>query len=608
MSSTQSDLYDIIFAGGGTAGCVAAGRLAEADPSLKILILEAGSHTREVEAHIQPARYVSNFREHGEKFTYHVGKPSKSLNGRGPVVCSGRVLGGGSSINAMVYTRAAASDYDDWEKNYGNKGWASKDLIPLVNKAETYQPQVNDPSVHGKSGPIKVSIAASQVTIAEQFLAVSKVYDKERGQTDDFNDFHNINLYARWPRYIDGESGRRSDIPHHYIYTQDHNENLTILDRQRVIRVIFEGTKAVGVEYVGDKIAKAKGVQESSVALASYLVILSAGAFGSPAILERSGIGASELLKKSDIKHIVDLPGVGEHYMDHNLMFTPFCGADDVDSMDDIFYGKQDDVAAHAAQWHDGGKGLMSHNGTDAGIKLRPNAEELEELGPVFETRWKTYFANAPDKPVVIAGPLACLTARNLNAPPGKYFSMQYFSCYPLSTGNVHITAGLDPYAPLDFHPGYLDDPADLGVLRWAYKWTREFSRRMDTFRGELAGGHPEFPAGSKAAAKTATLGPDPIDLPKIVYTAEDDAAIDDYHRDKVGTTWHSIGTCAMKPREQGGVVDPRLNVYGVQNLKVADLSIAPDNVGANTYNTAIAVGEKAALIIAEDLYRHKLS
>ena len=136
---------------------------------------------------------------------------------------------------------------------------------------------MKDPSAHGKSGPIKVSIAASQLTIAEQFLAVSKVYDKERGQTDDFNDFHNVNVYAvRLPalrfnasfdkigslaemakvlyslpscffcptlnrsRYIDGESGRRSDVPHHYIYTQDHNINLTILDRQRVIRVIFE--------------------------------------------------------------------------------------------------------------------------------------------------------------------------------------------------------------------------------------------------------------------------------------------------------------------------------------------------------------------------------
>lgn len=602
MSSAQSETYDIIFAGGGATACVVAGRLAEADPSLKILILEAGPHTREVETHIQPARYFSNLARGGETFTYHVGKPSKSLNGRSPIVPCGRALGGGSSVNFMVYTRAAASDYDDWETLFGNKGWGSKDLIPLLKKAETFEPEVNDISVHGKSGPIKVSLASSHFNIGSQFLAVAEAYDKERGQSDDINDFRNVNVYARWPRYIDGKSGRRSDAPHHYIYTQDENKNLTVLDRQRVIRVIFEGNKAVGVEYVGDKIGRAKGEQEPSVARASRLVILSAGAFGSPSILERSGIGASEILKKNDIKEIVNLPGVGEHYMDHNLMFTPFVAAEDADTLDDIFHGTPDEIAPYATQWLEGGKGLLSHNGVDAGIKLRPNAEELEEIGPGFENRWKTYFANAPDKPVMLSGTLTAYLGPNPNVPRGKCYSMVYFSGYPVSTGHVHITAGLDPYALLDFHPGYLDDPADLGILRWAYKWTREFARRMDSYRGELAAGHPEFPAGSQAAVKTTASGPDPIDSPKIVYTAEDDAAIDDFHRNTVATTWHSIGTCAMKPREEGGVVDSRLNVYGVENLKVADLSITPENVGANTYNTAIAVGEKAAVIIAEDL------
>ncbi|KAG6840583.1 hypothetical protein C0991_005723 [Blastosporella zonata] len=126
-------------------------------------------------------------------------------------------------------------------------------------------------------------------------------------------------------------------------------------------------------------------------------------------------------------------------------------------------------------------------------------------------------------------------------------------------------------------------------------------ARRMGVYRGEFVLGHPAYPAGSKAVASDSAQ---PVDIssPDISYSVEDDAAIDEYHRKNVGTSWHSIGTCAMKPREQGGVVDSRLNVYGVQNLKVADCSITPSNVGANTYNTALAIGEKAAVILAQEL------
>ncbi|KAG6881832.1 hypothetical protein C0992_013371, partial [Termitomyces sp. T32_za158] len=172
---------------------------------------------------------------------------------------------------------------------------------------------------------------------------------------------------------------------------------------------------------------------------------------------------------------------------------------------------------------------------------------------------------------------------------------------YPVSRGRVHISAGLNPYGKLDFEPGYLNHPADLGVLRWAYKRGRELARRMNIYCGEFVLGHPNFPKGSQATTHDFSR-PVGISAPDISYSAEDDKAIDEYHRNTVETTWHSIGTCAMKPRQKGGVVDPRLNVYGVQNLKVADCSIAPANVGANTYNTALAIGEKAAVIIAEDL------
>ncbi|KAF5327596.1 hypothetical protein D9619_004114 [Psilocybe cf. subviscida] len=602
MSSQETEVYDIIFAGGGATACITAGRLAAADPSLKILIVEAGPHTREIVEHIQPARYFRSLALPSEAFTFHKSKPVKGLDNREPIVPSGRALGGGSSVNFTMYTRAAASDYDDWETVHGNQGWHSKYIIPLLKKAETYQPGSSN-DTHGTSGPIKVSFAKDHCNIGTNFLEVAAAYDKDHAHTDDINTMHEIGKYGRWARYIDERTGRRSDTPHHYIYNQEGKSGLKVIDRHRVVRVLFEGTKAVGIEFVDDSVGRRGGGADAPVktARASRLVVVSAGAFGSPSILERSGIGAKSVLEKNGINQIVDLPGVGENYMDHNVIFLPFIGSEDSETVDLMFRGTEDELTSHAQQWVSSGSGQMAQNGLNAGIKLQPNAKELAAMSPEFDNRWETYFKNAPDKPVILSVCFAAYTGASPDVPRGKYYSMAYFSGYPISLGSVHIAGGLNPYTPLDFYAGFLDDPADVVILRWAYKKFREIARRMKFFRGEVIPGHPTFPSGSAATTAVAS-GPIDINAPDIVYTKEDDAAIDDYHRKYTETTWHSVGTCAMKPREKGGVLDERLNVYGVQGLKVADCSITPGNVGANTYNTAIAIGEKAAVIIAEDL------
>ncbi|KJA14517.1 GMC oxidoreductase [Hypholoma sublateritium FD-334 SS-4] len=601
MSTVEENtVFDIIFAGGGASACITAGRLAAADPNLKILIVEAGPHTREHHDHVQPARYFANLGLPKQTFTFHKGNPSPALLGRSPIVPAGRAVGGGSSINFVVYTRAAASDYDDWETVHGNKGWGSTDIIPLLKKAETYEPgSTND--THGTSGPIHISFAPDLHNLADDFLEVAAAFDKERSVTEDTNTFHDVDKYGRWARYINGKTGRRSDAAHYYIYNQEANTNLTVLTQHRVVRVLFEGTRAVGIEYVDDLVGRPGGAPEIKSARASRLVVVSAGAFGSPSILERSGIGAELILKENNVKQLVHLPGVGEHYMDHNLVFTPFIASAGSDSLDALFRGTEEEISPYEQQWLKDGQGLMAHNGLDCGVKWRPNAKELAEMSPEFDHRWKTYFADAPDKPVMILLPFSAYAGADVSVPRGKYFSMAYFSGYPASVGRVHITSGSDPYAKLNFDAGFLDDPADVVILRWAYKKSREFARRMQTFRGDVAVGHPQFKPGSIAATDSAT-SPVPLSAPDIVYTKADNDAIDEYHRKTVETTWHSVGTCAMKPRDKGGVVDERLNVYGVQGLKVADCSITPGNVGANTYNTAIAIGEKAAVIIAEDL------
>ncbi|KNZ75224.1 Alcohol oxidase [Termitomyces sp. J132] len=596
MTSRAADEeFDIIFAGGGACACVTASRLAQAKPELRILILEAGPLTQEKPDHIQPARFFSKLKNADETFTLHQSEPSAALAGRSLTVPTGRCVGGGSSVNFAMYTRAAASDYDDWETVHGNHGWGTKHLIPLSKKAETYQVQGSLPT-HGTEGPIKVSFGP-ETNVALQFLKVASEYDTERGLTEDVNGLTWDRLY----RYIDGATGRRSDVPHHYIYNHTVHTKLKILERRRVVRVIFENLCAVGVEHVSDLGRHSKDLHESTVSYASKLVIVSAGTFGSPAILERSGIGGTNVLQKNNIPQIVDLPGVGEHYMDHNVIFAPYFASEDSDTMDVIFRGSEAEIEPFAKCWTEDGQGLMAQNGLDAGVKLRPNADDLKELGPHFEPRWKTYFENAPDKPVMWLGPFATYAGNDSSAPMRKYFSMGYYVEYPVSVGRVHISAGLDPYGKLEFETGFLDDPADLGVLRWGYKKGREFARRMQIYCGEFVPAHPDFPEGSQASTHVSAQ-PVEICSRDIRYSAEDDKAIDEYHRKSVETSWHSMGTCAMKPQGKGGVVDSRLNVYGIKNLKVVDCSIAPSNVGANTYNTALVIGEKAAIIIAEDL------
>ncbi|KAJ3806589.1 hypothetical protein EV368DRAFT_76416 [Lentinula lateritia] len=624
MSLCAPNEFDIIFGGGGTAACVAAGRLASANPALRILVLEAGEHTKYEDSHVQPGRYFGHLSPASTTLDFHVGKPSKSLAGRSLVIPSGRCIGGGSSVNFTMYTRASASDYDDWEGQYKNPGWGSKDLLPLLRKTETYQIRPHQPT-HGYSGPLKVSWGGHVTNIGDQFLKVAAAIDNDRMYTEDVNDFYECNKYGikilqKWPkcvdillslwislssatpRWIDGETGKRSDPAHYYIYNQEANKNLVIRTGQRVKRVIFEGEKAVGLEYVADIALRPDVDQIPKQAYASRLVVLSGGAFGSPAILERSGIGAADLLAKHDVPVKVDLPGVGESFQDHNICFVPYQASDEADTFDALIRGDIAETAKNFDLWTEGGKGLLAANGMDAGIKIRPVAEEdFKDLGPDFEERWNEYFVNAPDKPVIWFGPSSFLLGDHTTAPVRKYYSLAYVNEYPVSMGSVHISSGQDPHAPSDFNPAFLNHPADFATLRWGYKKTREIARRMKFYRGEHLPIHPKFPANSEALCNGNSAGPAALDAPNLKYTEDDDRAIDDFHKQFIQTSWHSLGTCAMKPREDGGVVDPRLNVYGTRNLK---LSIAPANVGANTYSSALTVGEKAAVIIAEDLER----
>ncbi|KAH9046729.1 alcohol oxidase-like protein [Lactarius hengduanensis] len=615
--------YDIVIAGGGAAACVIAGRLATADANLRVLILEAGPTTYNDPAHTQPLSFLSHHAPGSCTVRAHVSQPSAALGGRTTIVHHGQCLGGGGSVNYMVYTRPSASDYDDWETVYQNPGWGSKDLVPLLRKAVFL---VGDPT-HGTDGPLGVSPGGFFSDLAQQFLQVARKFDPDRTQKPDdadTNDLETINVYTRWLKWINAETGTRSDVPHNVIYPlKDSRPNLHILTGAHVKHVTFDDeNRATGVAYALNPLFYPDDPKDTRTVRGTKLVLLSAGAFGSPGILERSGIGAKGVLERVGVKQRVDLPGIGENYQDHNAMNLKFFAADEAQTMDAIFRNEEGALDMMAAELGKTRKEISTHNSFDAGIKWRPNPSEVAELGPEFQEYWDSYFANAPDKPVLWMGVGSALIGDPTLVPRRKYFTLAIFTEYPIARGHVHVTHADDVSAPADFVPGYLESSVTFPPrLPISHSHTLSFvdqdggraaldvgvqvharDRPPPHFRGEPPVLHPEFAPGGPAAVVAHAEGPVSFDAPRIVYSEEDDRALEAFARAIVATTWHSLGTCAMKPLEQGGVVDARMNVYDVRGLKVADLSVAPANVSANTYGTALVIGEKAAVIIAEEL------
>ncbi|PUU72830.1 GMC oxidoreductase-domain-containing protein [Tuber borchii] len=591
---------DVIICGGGAAGSVVAGRLAMADPSLSILVVEGGKNNHNVREVVRPALFLTHLAPTSTTAKFYKGKASEQLNGREPIVPVANILGGGSSINFMMYTRASRSDYDDWK----TEGWTAEDLIPLLKKTETHHLENKDPAIHGFEGPLHVSHGGHESDTTEQLLEAAKSMGYKI--TEDLQDLNESNAFEKWGKWINPETGRRSDAPHGFIHPQIAKGcNLHLLCDTKVVRVIIENGKAVGVEVVPAE-APTGSSAPLTIIKAKKLVVVSSGALGTPQILERSGIGAPEVLKAAGIKQVVDLPGVGTNYQDHNLIIPAYHVAPETITHDDFRRGSADVLEQGEKDFADG-KGIYATNFINAGGKVRPTEKEVEEMGPEFQKFYDEYYRDAPDKPVMfICIGNSFLGNHNL-VPPGKYVTIATYLEYPASRGTIHVTSP-SPYEEPDFDPGYLTHEADIGPNVWGYKLGRELIRRTPCYRGELPAVHPKFDPTSAARAREIDVGEalEPAqtggDIENLVYTEEDNRAIEEWVRETLATTWHSIGTCAMKPREEGGVVDSKLDVYGVEGLKLADLSICPGNVGANTYSTALVVGEKAAVLIGEYL------
>ncbi|KAH7141734.1 GMC oxidoreductase-domain-containing protein [Dactylonectria macrodidyma] len=592
---------DVIIAGGGTAACVVAGRLAEADPELSILLIEGGPNNYKVPNIVHPVFFLDHLLPTSKTTIFYKGNKAKQLADREVIVPSGGTLGGGSSINFMMYTRGQRSDFDSWKSS----GWSADDLLPYMKKLENYHGQGGNDH-HGYDGPVHISDSTyrSRGSQDDFLSAAAKV-----GWTEitDLQTLDANNGFERWQNYI-SEDGKRQDTAHKYVHEklQSGNfPNLHVLVESKVVRVLFDNDKqAVGVEYTPnpDFQPALQTPQHPKLTIrARRQVIVSCGACGTPPVLERSGLGDPEILKKAGVPVVVDLPGVGRNYQDHHLSLYPYrTSLQPHETIDRVLRNP-----GNRQKLIDDKDNILGWNSIDISSKLRPSEEDVAGFDPEFQAAWNRDYKNSPDRPLMLMGVVSCFLGDPSSVPEAQYVTVGNYTAYPYSRGHMHIT-GPELSDSLDFDVGFFSDPHDIDVKKqiWAYKKHREIMRRTSMYRGELAPGHPAFPEGSAAACIEAEA---PLsNVEDLKYSPEDDVAIEKWLRENIGTTWHSLGTAKMAPREEGGVVNESLDVWGTKRLKIADLSIPPMNVGANTNNTAIVVGEKAAAILIQELGLHK--
>jgi choline dehydrogenase-like flavoprotein len=430
----------------------------------------------------------------------------------------------------------------------------------------------------GTDGPIHISrgpFTLSKSSEDEFMKTIAEVGDEE---IVDLQNLTNNDGWSRWFRYISPD-GKRQDAAHTYIHPllrDGKHPNLHILVETSVQRIIFDDDKrATGVQYTPNPAFQPSINHAAPVntVKARKLVVVSAGALGTPQILERSGVGNAKILQNLSIPVVADVPGVGESYQDHHLTIYRYKASIEPQETLDSMTGDRLDMS----QVTQSQKPILGWNGIDIAGKIRPSKDAVAAFPPALKECWDRDFANQPEKPLMLFAVLNALFGDRSSAPNGQFLSIGPYTAYPYSRGSIHITGPTIASLP-DFDAGFLNDKGDVDLAKqvWAYKKQREVMRSHSKYRGELATSHPKFPEGSEAAIVDLDANPNAQKrgadgkLEPIHYTAEDDKAIEEHIRKTVETTWHSCGTMAMKPREEGGVVDKDLNVYGVTGLKVA--------------------------------------
>ncbi len=525
----MSRTYDYVIAGGGSAGCVLAARLSEG--GAEVLLLEAGYADSHPLIHV-PAGFT---KLSGPRVNWGFRTvPQKHLNNRDMWYPQGKTLGGGSSINAMIYTRGHRDDYDEWAES-GAEGWGWDDVLPYFRRAEDNVRLVNE--YHGTGGPLRVSDPISPLPITATFIRAA-----QRAGLPYSHDFNGADQEGVGYHQTTTRDGRRGSAAVSYLRPARGRKNLTVLTRTQVLRVIVENGRAVGAEY-----ALKDGRVEQ--ARASREVIVTAGAIGSPKLMMLSGIGPAEHLAHHGIAIVADVAGVGENLQDHLDCYTVY------DMTGPHSYSGSDQYlrqAAWALQYAIYRNGPVTTNIVEAGAFARVDPASAR-----------------PDTQLHFLP--AYVVDHGMMRIKGYGVSLYSNLLRPRSVGTVRLASARAEDAPL-IDPNYLDDPYDRRMAVEGLKLAREVMAQPD---------FAPFVARERMPGAEAR-------------TDEDLAA---YVREWAKTDYHPVGTCKMGVDEMA-VVTPELKVRGVEGLRICDSSVMPNEISANTNAPTIMIAEKAADII----------
>ncbi|MEM7753837.1 MAG: choline dehydrogenase [Pseudomonadota bacterium] len=527
--------FDYVIIGAGSAGCVLANRLSDGG-KFQVALLEAGGRDISPWIHI-PVGYFKTMGNPKTDWGYET-EPDPGLNGRALKWPRGRVLGGSSSINGLLYVRGQAADYDHW-RQLGNAGWGWDDVLPLFKRAEGYAG--GDPEIRGRNGPLSVSDSAVSRDCVDKYLeaAVNAGYPKN-------DDYNGVTQEGVGHFQLTMRNGRRCSSAVAYLGSAKGRANLTILTECQATRLTFDGTRATGVEVIH------KGRPESIRARRE--VILSAGALASPQLLMVSGIGDPEVLSKHGVEVRQPLKGVGQNLQDHLQARPVYKTSLSTINTEINSLVKQGLIALHYAATRTGPMTMAASLGT-AFLKTRSDLEE-----PDIQFHVQPFSAS-----------------QKINKPHDfNAFTASVLQLQPESAGHLELRSA-DMRDQPAIHPNYLATKTDQDTIVEGIRIARRIARTEPV-----------------ASVITDEYSPG-WDMDDADYDA-----LLDWARNTATTIYHPTGTCKMG-HDPMAVVDDRLRVHGVTGLRVADASIMPVIVSGNTNAPTIMIGEKASDLVLAD-------